>query len=254
MKVSRKEVIQSNLTTIRGFIPDIRTGDSIDILDARVGDRVTVVPDWDLGEEGAEITIVFKINAVMAVTKGADISEIAGLLATITQGTFGALGTGMGAFGAAGTGMAAGAGIAGATLGTLKKIMAEPKSNGDVHFQAKMTDVGGLPNAPLKVSVTSKIAGHTGTNDNDSDEIAIATNQAKILTKSGLVIKSENIAQSKTLDIDGTNSTATDDVNSDSVLGVAEFGWILKTDGAFSHDTVSMVQISTMTMVLEVEA
>ena len=249
MKISRKEVIQANLTTIRGFISDIRDGDTPEILDRRVGDRVTVSP-----EEGNEITIVFKINAVMAVTKGADIDEVTGLITSLSQASFGALGTGMGMFGAAGTGMAAGAGIAGATLGTLKKIMAETKSAGNVHFQAKVKNVGGTAAAAVPVSVTSTITGHTGTNDNDSDEIAIATNQAKILTKSGTKITSENIAQSRTIDIDSSNSTAVDDVNSDEVLAIGEFGWILKTDGAVTHDTISMVQVSTLKMVIQTEA
>lgn len=253
MRVSRRDVIKANLSMIRGFIPDIRTGDTDDILDNRVGDRVTVVPNWDLGDEGPEITIVFKINAVMAVTKGADLDEISNLLATITQGSFGALGNGMGAFSGVGKGMAAGAGILGATVGTLRKIMAETKSSGNVHFQAEMKDVGGTPNAPVNVSVTTYISGHTGTNDNDNDEIAIASNQAKILTKSGDEITSRNIALSRVLPMDSSNSTAVDQVNSDSVLGIGKFGWILKTDGALSHDTVSMVQLDTLTMVLEVE-
>lgn len=251
MKVSRKQVIKSNMTAIRGFISGIRDGDTDDILDKRVGDRVSVVPDADQGNSGNEITVIFKVNAVMAVTKGADISEIASLINTITQGDFGALGTGMGAFGPMGTGMSAGAGIGGATLRTLKKIMSETQSSGQIPFQVKAYDIGGSPQNGAFIEVSSYLTGHVGTNDNDSDEIAIATNKAKILTKSGDPIISKNVGLSRVIAINDKISRATDEVKSDAVQTVADLSWTLNTDGAVTHDTVSMVQIGKLTMVLK---
>lgn len=244
MKVSKNDVIARNLSLIQGFISDIRTGDPIDLVVDRVGDRVTVSPD---DQQAEEITVVFKINGAMSVSKGAELDNIASLINAVTQGNISALGTGLrqGA-------MVPGNGIGGATLDTLTKIMTTVADQGNVNVYVEMNEIN-ISNPPVRVSTTGSVTGWTVTTDTDSDEQAIVSHQAKLLAQSGRIVKTNNTGTSSQMRIDSTNSVAIAELSTATALGVVNLAWSLKTDGAFTHDTVSLIQIDTITVVLKYE-
>ncbi|MDD9912811.1 MAG: hypothetical protein OXR68_06810 [Alphaproteobacteria bacterium] len=245
MKISKNDVITQNLSLIRGFVSDIRTGDDINVVADRVGDRVTVSPN---NSPAKEITVVFKLEAAMAVSKGAELDEITSLINSVTHGGIMALGTGFTA-----GGLTAGQGIAGATVNTLTRIMNAQFSQDNVHFQVEIKEIGANGEQPKDVSVTATVEGWTVTTDWDSDEIANVSYQAELLNKSGATIKTENVGKSKQMPIASTNSTAKDTLKTDTALARLDLGWNLKTDGAFTHDTISLIQIDSITLVIREE-
>lgn len=246
MKVSRLDVIDQNRSLVFGFVPDIQTGDALDLIGQRAGDRIVVVPD-NPPNPVEETTVTFRLNAVMAVSDGADLEDVNNLLHATVNGTIGALGTGL-----AGA-MKAADGLADATVDTLGKIMSTPGNQGNITILVRVTDIKppAPPAEPLKISVSGSVEGWTRTTDTDSDEVATISHKAKILTAIGTAITTKNIGKSSQIPIDATMSEAISPVSTTEVQAVLEIGWKLLTDGAITHDTISLIQISTITLVIK---
>ncbi len=243
MRVKKSQVIQDNLPLIMGFVSDIRASDPIDVLVDRVGQRITVSPDDAPAEE---VTVVFDVNAAMAVSKGADLKNIGSLLNAVTQGNISGLGTGLQ------SGMAAGAGIGGATIDTVTNIMKTTGDQGNANFKVEMNEID-IANPPVKISVSSTVTGWTVTTDTDGDEKAVVSYTSKLLSAAGDKISTDNVGTSSQLPIISKDSTAVAKLSTATALGLCFLEWNLNTDGAFTHDTVSLIQLASISMVLKYE-
>ncbi|UCH75042.1 MAG: hypothetical protein JSU82_04125 [Rhodospirillales bacterium] len=240
MQISKRDVIDKNKAMLSDIVPDIRPGDDLNLIVNRVGDRVVVSPD---NAQAEEITVTFHIDAAMAVSKGAELDNIASLLNLATNGQVQALGTNL-----AGS-ISAGAGVAGATLQTLKKIMDTVRDEGNLRLQVEMTGINFPAGGSVDVDVSATVTGWTVTTDWDADEQANFSHIAKLLAASGQRIKSDNVGTSSQIRMNGTASVAQSQVSTDTALAILDMDWNLKTDGAFTHDTISLIQIADVTMV-----
>ena len=241
MKVSRLDVIDQNRSLVFGFVPNIQSGDALQLIGDRAHDKVVVTPD-NLKTE--EVTVTFRLDAVMAVSDGTDLEDLVNLLHASVNGSIGALGTGLAG------GLKAGDGIAGATVQTLKQIMTTPGAQNNITILVRVTDID-VSNPPVRISVSSSVAGWTRTTDTDSDEIANLTFKSKLLAKSGNTVETTNVGTSSQIELNKGSSDVVVDVSSSEVQAVLEIGWNLLTDGAFTHDTISLIQIATASMVIK---
>ncbi len=237
MKISKNEVVAANLDFIKGFVPDIRTGDAIKLIVERVGSKVTVDPD---SVEAESVKVEFKPDMVIAVSKGATLNEIVSLIATATQGGIGALGT------HPLSNMAPINGIAGATVQTLNEIMNTVQSQGNVNLSA--TASLETHEEPEWVRLRGSMTGWTVTNDWDTDEIANVAFYVELEGDDGQLESTENIGLSRQKAITRDESSRAKDIVGTSAKGDFRCSWNLSTDGAFTHDTISLIQIATITM------
>lgn len=245
MKVTRSRVIQDNITLLSKLIGEIRTGDALTLIADRVGDRVKVMPD---DVETEEVTIVFDMNCLMAVSKGASLDDVVNLLSVGANGAVGAVGTGL-----AGAMQAANGGIAGATAQTLGEIMHTEQSQNNVSLIVPVTDID-VDAGAVNVRVDATMEGWTRTTDWDVDEIANLTYHAQLLNQPGGRIKTENVGTSRQIPVNSSVSSITRPVSASETLAQVDIAWNLSTDGAFTHDTISLIQIATATVVVKYAA
>ena len=242
MKVSRDKVIERNLSLLRKIVPDIRVGDSAQVLSNRIGDRVVVTPDNPPNPE-EQTTIVINLDSVMAVSKGANLDEIVNLLSVAANGSFAALGTSL-----AGT-MQAADGLAGASVNTLKRIMSTTQEQNNISILVPVTDIQ-HSNGSIDMKVEASLEGWTRTNDWDSDEIANLSFHAQLLNEAGNPVTTKNVGKSSQIPLTSDVSAVTKRVSTGETLAQVEIGWQLSTDGAFTHDTISLVQLAALTITL----
>lgn len=241
MKVSRSEILSKNDSLIRSIIPDIRQGDTAELIGTRVGGRVTVSSD---NISVRELTVGIRLNSVISVTKGATMEEITSLINT-------AVGSGA-AFGALGTSLKSGlvpaAGVAGATVRTLKTIMTTQQSEDTLRLLIPVRDLAG---EGTKLNMSTSITGWTRTTDWDTDEIANFSHTSVISGKRSLPVKTENVGKEAQIQLKNEFSDVSDIVFAPAVDCFVDMAWNLKTDGAFSHDTISLIQVADLTVELE---
>lgn len=244
MQVSRKEFLVQNRDLLRSIVTDIRANDNATTIDDRVGTRVSIVPD---DAQAEEITINVAINAIIAVSKGADLGNILSLLVAASSGAaLGGIGTGFSP-----TAMKAAADFGDVTVNTLKHIMSETIAQGDKQIIVPVTgvDLGTQNKAKIKVSGT--VTGWAVTTDTDNDEIAKFRYSCLLLNNRSTEIETSNVGTQSQMPFVRTPTEITDEVRTKEFSAFLEMGYNVKTDGAFTHDTVSLVQISTATIVLE---
>ena len=92
MKIKRDDVIRDNRALLEKVVRGLMPGDSLQLVGQRTGNRVMVSPN---DSDVLAVTVVFTLDAVMAVTKGATGDDIKELINTATNGAFSALGTGL---------------------------------------------------------------------------------------------------------------------------------------------------------------
>lgn len=243
MQISKKEVIQQNADLMRGIVTDIRPGDDLATLVNRVGSRVTVTPD---DAQAEEVTVTIAMNAVAAVSKGADLGNILSLLNAATNGSVLALGTGFTT-----GGLAAVPDLADATVRTLSKIMTKVQSqdNARVIIPVKKIDRSIFGGNDVEMSAT--VTGWTVTTDWDSDEIANFSYKCALLNRYSSPAETVNVGTQSQKRINGDLVKTSVDLTTDSMAGIFDMDWNLSTDGAFTHDTISTVQIANITLVFK---
>lgn len=237
MKISKNDVIAVNLDFIKGFVPDIRVGDPLKLIVERVGPKVIVEPD---NVEAESVKVEFKPDMVIAVSKGANLEEIISLIATATQGGIGALGINPL------SNMAPINGIAGASVQTLNEIMDTTTQQGNINLSATATLE--THEEPEWVRLRGSMTGWTVTNDWDTDEIANVAFFVEIEGDDGELKSTENIGLSRQKAITRDESSRAKDIAGTTAKGDFRCRWNLSTDGAFTHDTISVIQIATITM------
>lgn len=244
MKIRKTEVIKDNLDFIKAFVPDIRTGDSLALVKKRVGSRILVRPE---NKESKRVIVTFKPNLLLAVSKGSNLEEIVSLInaAAPSANTIAAIGTSGANY--AGMSPILG-GLAGASVRTLKNIIKTQEDQGNINLFA----TAHIKNSNTNVSLKCRVSGWTRTTDNDTDEIANIEFRGVLEGKPGTTIKTENIAKQKQIKIKSTSSNVGNTAKG-TAKGTFESAWNLKTDGAFTYDTISLIQIATITMVFEEE-
>ena len=239
MKTTYDSIIGRNIQLFRRITPFVGPQDTPDEVVARV--RREGMLDISHPDEVTEaIQITFTLKSAMAATKGANLSEIVSLLKTATNGAITSIGTSL-------TGhMAAANGVAGAAVNTLQHIMAERGRPGGETLGVPLTDIqlGGNGKAVIKMSALAN--GWTKTTDWDADEIAYFSHQARIGSTHGDLIEVSNLGTETAIPFHNTLSALDASVTASTVAADVDINWNLKTDGAFSHDTVSLVQIDNI--------
>lgn len=242
MKTSRTKILEANRTLFTKIVADIRSGDPAALMADRAGSRLTVTPD-DPPNPDEQTTVIVMLDSVMAVTKGANLNEIIALLSMVPDGAFAALGTSLkGA-------MAAGAGLAEASVATLNRIMATQQSQDNLKLLIPITDIP-QTSPPIKLKVDATVEGWTRTNDWDGDEIANFTYHAELLSDAGNKVETTNLGTERQVPIDSTISTITKPIAATETIVAVDLGWNLSTDGAFTHDSISLVQLSSLSVTL----
>ncbi|MCV2881295.1 hypothetical protein [Actibacterium sp. XHP0104] len=267
MKITKQDIIQENLNLFKKIVPDIRDGDTIDLVTGRVGSRLTVVPE---NRDAKEITVTITLDAVIAVSQGATLGQVIDLLVEHVPAGIAALGTNLGGQ------MAAAASIGQASADILKKIMEKSNSQGNAQIKIpvtnlKTTDIDkarieketrdeaervrreqGDADAQVSVKLTVDMNGWTVTTDtNPDEEKANVWYQGKLPDQQTDVMETKNEGLEAQLKIDHPPADCTDTLRSDAFLALMDIGWNLTTNSAGTHDTVSIVQIHDVTIVLK---
>ena len=237
MKIDIDDLLTTNRTLVENWAKGVLPGDPSSILKARAADLI----DISDGGSGQDLTVVVKPRMALVVSKGADLDNILSLIRAATNGEVAALGT------HAVSDLAATGSLAGATIATLRKIMGEQHSNDAFNFTVPVTELD--PERELTARLT--MVGMTKTTDSDSDERAEAN---FVVTIGGLGDdrrSTTNIGTERVIDLNTKPSTARKQLNDDSETVEVIFKWALETDGAFTYDTVSVVQLTSFTLHLE---
>jgi|GEM_PF-5134105 len=244
MKTTYKSIITRNVNLFRRITPYVSPQDSVDDVVSRVKrEGMLHISEPDHVTEALQIT--FTLKAAMAATKGANFNEIVNLLKTATNGAITAIGTSL-------TGhMAAANGVGGTAVNTLKHIMAERGQPGNETLGVPLSDIQIGSNGKSTLKMTALANGWTKTNDWDEDEIAYFSHQSRIGSAHGNHVEQWNKGTEKSLAFSNELSKVEVDVTSGMVDADLDIDWKLKTDGAFSHDTVSLVQIDNIVITVE---
>lgn len=244
MQVSRDGFLLQNRDLLRSIVTDIRANDDADTIDDRVGSRVSIIP---ADAQAEEITIRVLVNAIVAVSKGADLDNILSLLAAASNGAaIGALGTGL-----TPTALKAVNDLGEASVFTLKRIMAETIAQGNKQIIAPVEGVDLGAQGKAKIQMSGTVNGWAVTTDTDIDEIANFSYHCLLLNNRSAASETENVGKQAQIPLVNSVQEISADVRSKEFSAFLDMGYNLKTDGAFTHDTVSLVQIADATIVLK---
>ncbi|RED10596.1 hypothetical protein [Pontivivens insulae] len=239
MKTSLKNIVSKNLPLLRRITPYVGPQDDAKTVLKRIKDAGTItISEPDKVTEALQVT--FTIKSAMAVTKGADLDEIVSLLTTATNGSVAAIGTSL-----AGD-MSAANGIAGASVRALKRIMAKTSTSDNDTLQIPLTQIQRAKGTPAKLEMTALVNGWTRTNDWDSDEVAYFGHQARLGRARGKLVPQENVGKQMSIAFSNTRSEVTTKTKARSISADVDMEWKMSTDGAWTHDTVSLVQIDNV--------
>lgn len=236
MKISREAVCEMNKDFISGFVPNIRKSDNGKAIAKEAGSKVIVDPD---NKEATSIMVEFHPNVVFAVTRGATMEEIAALLkGAAFNGAFGSLGVTVDS-------MVPG-GLGNATLELLKKICSTESEQDNiilnVPVQLKGTEEG------KQISMTGKTIGWTKTTDWDGNEFANIKYYVELDGLAGNKIVTENVSTESQIPIHEGLTKVKKVITDSSTIGAYNAGYQLETDGGFFSDTISLIQIETITL------
>lgn len=242
MKVVRNEVLAANSKNLRYFTPGMTKEDTLDTINTKVGDSLTIIPK---DTDSKTITVRFDLNALIALADEEPDTK------TLIK-ALGALGVqGANALKSGGTlnlviNGATAAGSAADVANTLFKTQAGGKS---LSFYVPVN--GTKKNCKYTISTT--IHAITLTTDNDDFEVARIQTYANWNNARSSKAEKENIGTKRALRANH-NHDLTEQPGNDGTSLAAVWALIdLSTDGDWWHDTISAVSLQSIEIIITEE-
>lgn len=235
MRVLLDDILTTNSTLIRSWITDIRPNDTASIMRTRLGDRIVFAEDDQITED---LSILVRPRMMLVVTKGADAGEILTLLNSVANGLVQSIGTHMT------SDLTAVPKLLSAGADVLARIRNQVTSSDNVAFTIPVKDIA----SNVTLQMTATVSGWTRTTDYEPEDFAEFSYTAKIDTTPSPTNTSRNQSTQKLLKIDPAEVKVSKDMADSEALCLLDMGWALGTNGAFTHDTASMVQVSHFTI------
>lgn len=239
MKVVRNEVLAANSKNLRYFTPGMTKEDTLDTINTKVGDSLTIIPK---DTDSKTITVRFDLNALIAMAdeepdtktliKALGALGVQGANALKSGGTLNLVINGANA-----------AGSAADVANTLFKTQAGGKAL-SFYVPVNGTKQG------CKYTISTTIHAITLTTDNDDYEVARITTYSKWNNARSSNNETENIGTKRAIRAFHEHGFS-DQPGNDGVSLAAVWALIdLSTDGDWWHDTISAVSLQSIEIVI----